>query len=73
MTEQPPVNPSAPPDSPEAERRYHRYVGNRIPWFVHLIWVSFWILAVVYVLRYLVPAIRKEIPAERPPAVRDVR
>lgn len=46
--------------SPEAEKKLHRYVGNRIPWYVHLIWVSFWIFAVWYVLRYLFPAIQRE-------------
>lgn len=60
MSEKPTVNPQAPPDSPESEKRYHSYVGNRIPWFVHLIWISFWLLAVFYVLRYLLPAMRTE-------------
>ena len=47
-------------NSPEAENRNHRYVGNRIPWYVHLIWVSFWLLATYYVLRYFVPALQRE-------------
>jgi hypothetical protein len=46
--------------APEVENRNHRYVGNRIPWFVHLLWVSFWLLALYYGLRYLLPAIQRE-------------
>lgn len=60
MNEQPPVNPAADPNTPEGEKRFHRYVGNRIPWWVHMIWLGFWILAITYVLRYLFPAIRTE-------------
>jgi hypothetical protein len=50
------------PDSSRAEieNRHHHYVGYRIPWYVHLLWVLFWVFAVVYVLRYLFPEIRKE-------------
>ena len=46
--------------SAEEEHRQHRYVGNRIPWYVHVLWVSFWTFAVLYVLRYLFPAIQSE-------------
>lgn len=47
-------------DSAEVEHRYHRYTGTRIPWFVHLLWVSFWIFAVWYILRFLFPMIQRE-------------
>jgi hypothetical protein len=46
--------------APEAESRYHRYIGNHIPWYVHLIWVLFWFLAIAYALRYFVPALQQE-------------
>jgi hypothetical protein len=46
--------------TPETENRSHRYVGNAIPWYVHVMWVSFWLLAVFYVLRYLLPALQRE-------------
>jgi len=46
--------------SPEAEHQHHRYVGNRIPWYVHLIWLTFWALAVGYILAYQFPALRRE-------------
>jgi hypothetical protein len=49
--------------SPEAEGRYHRYFTNRIPWYVHLLWLGFWMLAVGYVLSFLFPAIREAFPA----------
>jgi hypothetical protein len=47
-------------NTPEAEHQTHRYIGNRIPWYVHLIWVLFWVLAVYYSLRYILPAIQRE-------------
>lgn len=50
--------PENPP--PEEENRNHSYITNRIPWFVHLIWVIFWLLAIAYVLTYQLPAIRTE-------------
>jgi hypothetical protein len=51
----------ADPDSPEMENRFHTYVGNRIPWYVRLIWLCFWVFAVYYVLRYLFPDLQAEI------------
>jgi len=45
----------------DVEAKNHRYVGHAIPWYVRLIWVGFWVLAVFYVLRWLVPAFRTEI------------
>lgn len=49
------------PDSPQRENRFHTYVGNRIPWYVRLIWLLFWAFAVVYFIRYLFPALQVEI------------
>jgi len=46
---------------PEEENKYHTYITNRIPWWVHLIWVSFWILAIWYVLSFQFPIIGTEI------------
>jgi hypothetical protein len=45
------------------EHRYHYYTGSTIPWFVHLLWVLFWCVAVVYVVRFLVPALEAELLA----------
>ena len=47
-------------NTPDAEQQHHRYVGNQIPWYVHVLWISFWSLAVYYVLRFLLPALQQE-------------
>ena len=44
-----------------SEGQYHNYTGNRIPWYVRLMWLGFWILAVVYTIRYLFPAVQVEL------------
>ena len=63
------------PGTAETEGRYHRYVSNKIPWYVHMIWICFWILAVSYVVRYLFPEVQKEMRQSRPKAApqQDVR
>ena len=48
-------------NSAEAEHQFHRYTGNRIPWYVRLIWVGFWVFAVYYTVVYLFPAIQTEL------------
>lgn len=55
---------SPPPSStgaPEAEHRFHDYTGNAIPWYVRAIWIGFWIFAVTYTIRYLLPAMQVEL------------
>ena len=52
-----PTNSSA----PQAENRFHDYVGNAIPWYVRAIWIGFWIFAVTYTIRYLLPAMQTEL------------
>jgi hypothetical protein len=47
--------------TPEVESRWHSYVGNRIPWYVRLIWLGFWVFAVYYTIVYLFPALQVEI------------
>ncbi len=54
------MSPTPPEDrSPEAELQNHRYEGNEIPWYVHALWVLFWVFAVAYTLVYVFPAIRE--------------
>jgi hypothetical protein len=54
------MTPTPPEDGrPEAELQNHRYVGNEIPWYVHVLWVLFWVFAVAYTLVYVFPAIRE--------------
>ena len=53
--------PSVDESTADAEHQYHNYTGNRIPWYVRLIWLLFWIGAVYYTLQYLFPALRIEL------------
>ncbi|MGE3240041.1 MAG: hypothetical protein AB7G28_13300 [Pirellulales bacterium] len=49
------------PNSAVAESRFHTYVGNRIPWYVRLMWLGFWVLAIYYTISYLFPDLQREI------------
>jgi len=49
--------------SPVEEGRHHTYVGTRIPWFVHVMWITFWIVAMAYLVNYFVPALSHELIA----------
>lgn len=49
--------------SAEHEGRYHHYTGNAIPWYVHLIWISFWCFTAYYFVQYLIPMLQSEIAA----------
>ena len=42
------------------EDRFHQYVGNNIPWYIHLLWLLFWSFAVYYTLTWLLPALQVE-------------
>jgi hypothetical protein len=48
------------PHSPQAESEYHDYVTNRIPWYVRLVWVGFWIFAAYYTVTYLFPDLQAQ-------------
>ncbi|MEQ8765597.1 MAG: hypothetical protein RL885_16850 [Planctomycetota bacterium] len=43
----------------ESEHRFHSYVGHRIPWYVRLIWLMFWIFAIYYTLVWAIPDIKE--------------
>jgi hypothetical protein len=47
--------------SPSADRQFHQYTGNRIPWYVRLIWLGFWVFAIYYTVRYLFPGLQLEL------------
>jgi len=49
-----------PKHTARAEHHFHQYTGNRIPWYVRLIWLLFWIFAVYYFVVYLVPIMQVE-------------
>ena len=53
--------PSLSEGSPATEHRFHDYVGNDIPWYVRAIWIGFWIFAVTYTIRFLLPAMQVEL------------
>ena len=57
------VEPGPLPDrgTPQAEHRFHDYTGNVIPWYVRVIWIGFWIFAVTYTIRFLLPAMQVEL------------
>jgi len=48
------------PHSPQAEGEYHDYVTNRIPWYVRVVWIGFWIFAVYYTVTYLFPDLQAQ-------------
>ncbi len=37
------------------ENKYHSYQTHHIPWYVRVMWISFWIGAVWYTIRYAIP------------------
>jgi hypothetical protein len=47
--------------TPDAEKKYHRYSGYEIPWYIHAVWISFWLFAIGYLVVYALPLIRSEI------------
>lgn len=49
------------PGSPESERQYHYYSSHVIPWYVHVLWVSFWIFAIGYLWIFALPSVGPEI------------
>lgn len=44
-----------------SDDQFHNYTGNEIPWYIRLMWLGFWILAVVYTIRFLFPAVQTEL------------
>jgi hypothetical protein len=53
--------PEIPDHSAEVDNQYHMYRGNEIPWYVRVMWLGFWVLTAVYVVRYMFPAIQSEL------------
>ncbi len=48
-------------NEPRGERQFHRYAGNRIPWYVRAIWICFWCFVIYYLIAYLFPAMKVEV------------
>ena len=49
------------PNSAEQENRQLRYFGNQIPWYIHAMWVLFWLGVIAYHVAYLIPALKSEL------------
>jgi len=45
----------------DVDEKYHHYTGNRIPWYVRLIWIGFWVFAIAYTIQFMFPAIQDEL------------
>ncbi len=45
----------------DVEHKFHNYRGNRIPWYVRLIWLGFWIMAIYYVVNWTFPTLQVEL------------
>jgi hypothetical protein len=48
-------------DSPEVEHQNHSYIGHHVPWYIHVLWICFWIFAISYAIRFLLPVIQGEL------------
>lgn len=55
-----------PDDTPQAEHRHHTYQTHHIPFYVRLMWVGFYLLAIYYVGRYMFPSIQEELRSMNP-------
>lgn len=44
-----------PYDTPAEENRFHTYTTHDIPWYIRIMWVVFWVLAIYYVVKWAVP------------------
>lgn len=47
--------------SAEKEHTFHHYTGNKIPAFVHMMWVVFWIVMIFYALSWVFPTMQTEL------------
>jgi hypothetical protein len=41
------------------ERQHLRYRGNKIPLFVRLIWIGYWVFAIYYAIQFFLPALQQ--------------
>lgn len=48
-------------NSARVEHKFHYYTGNRIPWYVRLIWLGFWCFVAYYGVVYLIPNLQDEL------------
>jgi|CXWL01.1.fsa_nt_gi hypothetical protein len=48
----------APNLSPQQDSEFHTYVTHRIPWYVRVMWIVFWIGLIWYVIKFAIPSAR---------------
>jgi hypothetical protein len=46
---------------PELARKHHRFLRPRLPWYIQLIWMAFWLFALAFVVYFLFPALQKQL------------
>ncbi len=44
--------------SAKEEGKFHTYATHRIPWYVHALWISFWLAWIWYVVQYVIPSVK---------------
>ena len=49
----------APNQTPGQDARFHTYSTHRIPWYVRLMWLLFWIGLIWYVIAFAIPAAKE--------------
>lgn len=42
--------------SAEKEKNFHTYETHKIPWYIRVMWIVFWILSFYYLIKYAIPA-----------------
>lgn len=43
-------------EAPEQDAMFHTYETHRIPWYVRLMWLGFWIGLIWYIIKFAIPA-----------------
>lgn len=49
------------PATARDEGRFHNYITSVIPWYIHVVWISFWVFAISYFLMMVIPAVKIEL------------
>ena len=47
-----PADPNEPSSPVSEEKKFISYQTNRIPWYIHLMWMTFAVTASVYLLKF---------------------
>jgi len=46
----------APNQSPQQDAEFQTYSTHRIPWYVRVMWVAFWLGLIWYVIKFAIPS-----------------